>query len=335
MFDALVSFAFNLGVQGAEAQLRRINRWEFEECARSFDLYIMANGRPFQGLINRRNEEEALFRSQGLEPSKPEPLPSKPDSLGRPYAPCPVPVPWTAWLARRDDGNVLTKGLDVYHLQCALIGLGYLAKPKDGELVGDVFNEHVQWAVVRFQRDTGDLADDGIVGPKTRAAIEAALTKARKPKPAPSPAGKATRCEFVMDAGRSSALRAGTLSFYDDAGHLVRKEPATSGLPGYQDESDVWTRGAGPIPPVPNLAIRFGDGYHLDTRGIDGWAFPMLPDPIMRGAAVGRSEIMLHRDANVPGTAGCIGLLLTKHDYDLFVSWANKLGTLPLKVRYV
>lgn len=68
MFDALISFAFNLGMGGAQSQIDRVNAGKYEECARSFDLYVNANGRPFQGLINRRNDEEALFRSQGLNP---------------------------------------------------------------------------------------------------------------------------------------------------------------------------------------------------------------------------------------------------------------------------
>lgn len=75
MFDALVSFAYNLGIDGASVQIDRVNAGRYEECARSFDLYVNANGRPLPGLINRRNEEEALFRSlpfpSALPPAEP------------------------------------------------------------------------------------------------------------------------------------------------------------------------------------------------------------------------------------------------------------------------
>ena len=66
MYDALCSFCYNVGMSGAAKQISRVNAKQYEECAASFDLYVNANGRPLQGLINRRNDEEALFRSQGL-----------------------------------------------------------------------------------------------------------------------------------------------------------------------------------------------------------------------------------------------------------------------------
>jgi lysozyme len=319
MFDAMCSFAFNLGIAGAGKQIERINAGAYEECARAFDLYINANGRPFQGLINRRNDEEALFRKDGMNP-----IAEVSSVVGRPYAPCPVPMHISGEYKEGDRGD------GVYLIQCALIGLGFLAKPKDGELVGDVFNEHVDYAVKQFQA-YAKLKIDGIVGPKTRTALEAALTKARAPKVV---IGPPAYCVFEMDLEPSQALRAGVLSFFDKGGNLVRKEPCTSGMPGYQTAAHLWTRGAGPVPPVVGQSIRFSDGYHLNTRGIEGWAFPMTPDPIMRNGQVGRSEIMLHRDANVPGTAGCLGLLLSKKDYDAFVAWAKPLKTMPLEVKY-
>jgi GH24 family phage-related lysozyme (muramidase) len=77
MFDAMVSFVYNLGIgfidedgepKGAYLQIERLRAREYEDCATMFDAYV--NG-GVQGLINRRNEEEALFRSQPF-PSSPE-----------------------------------------------------------------------------------------------------------------------------------------------------------------------------------------------------------------------------------------------------------------------
>jgi peptidoglycan hydrolase-like protein with peptidoglycan-binding domain len=66
---------------------------------------------------------------------------------------------------------VLKKGLKgeaVTRLQDGLLQLGYDPGPVDG-----VFGSRTQSAVKQFQRDSS-LADDGIVGPKTWAALEEA-----------------------------------------------------------------------------------------------------------------------------------------------------------------
>lgn len=64
MFDALLSFAYNMGIGGASQQINRVIQRNYEQCAKSFDLYIKAGGMVLPGLVNRRNEEEALFRSE-------------------------------------------------------------------------------------------------------------------------------------------------------------------------------------------------------------------------------------------------------------------------------
>ena len=183
MFDAMCSFAFNLGIAGSAQQISRINAGKYEECARSFDLYVNANGRPFQGLINRRNDEEALFRKDGMIPGvKAAPVPEQ-TSYARPYELCPLPLPWNATLRTGE------MGLTVYQLQCALIGLGYLDKPTGLQLVGSFFNKNVEDAVKKLQY-AHDLFEDGIVGPSTRLAIAYLLTAARAPKattPVPTP----------------------------------------------------------------------------------------------------------------------------------------------------
>lgn len=75
-FDALVSFTYNLGLQGNNEQTRRTRERKFEECADSFGLYVKANGKVVQGLINRRKDEEKLYRL-GMQVPKP-PTPPQP-----------------------------------------------------------------------------------------------------------------------------------------------------------------------------------------------------------------------------------------------------------------
>lgn len=84
---------------------------------------------------------------------------------------------------------------------------------------------------------------------------------------------------------------------------------ACSGCVGGQIYGSYWVTAQSPIPP--------GDIYHLDLRwtkseltGINGRFYHILPDPIYRAdGKAQRSEIGLHQDNGVPGTAGCIGVV--------------------------
>jgi len=62
-FDALVSFAFNLGPGGLQRSSIRMkhNRGEFEGAADGFLLYTKAGGKVFQGLVTRRKDERAVY----------------------------------------------------------------------------------------------------------------------------------------------------------------------------------------------------------------------------------------------------------------------------------
>lgn len=62
-FDALVSFSFNVGLGTLQRSTLRqkINRDDYEGAADEFLKYTMAGGKVFKGLVNRRNDERALF----------------------------------------------------------------------------------------------------------------------------------------------------------------------------------------------------------------------------------------------------------------------------------
>lgn len=77
-FDALASFHFNLGPKILEGTtlLTFINEKKWKEAAEQMKLYMNAGGEPSQGLINRRNDEAALFLKAvevKEEPKKEEP----------------------------------------------------------------------------------------------------------------------------------------------------------------------------------------------------------------------------------------------------------------------
>ena len=80
---------------------------------------------------------------------------------------------------------------------------------------------------------------------------------------------------------------------------------ACSGLAGYQQHGKYFDRYC-PIPPG-NYEIDLAS-YWCDTKGIEGYYYHILPDPIVDPATgKKRSEIGLHKDNGAPGTAGCIG----------------------------
>ncbi len=63
MFDALVSFSFNVGLGNLQRSTLRmkINRGEYEEAAEEFMKWTKAAGRVLPGLVKRRQDERALF----------------------------------------------------------------------------------------------------------------------------------------------------------------------------------------------------------------------------------------------------------------------------------
>ncbi|WP_172820904.1 C39 family peptidase [Cyanobium sp. NIES-981] len=177
MYDALVSFYYNLHPVSWPQQINRCNAGKYAECADSFDLYIFAGGKRLEGLVNRRNEEERLFRSEGLSPagaSLTSTLLVTEEAAASfdlfPYRP--LRLPW-----QRDDDHLALgdKSADVIELRCGLIGLGLIPK---SELVSDTFDIELENAVKKFQRLAG-VKDDGIVGRITASAIENYLAAAR------------------------------------------------------------------------------------------------------------------------------------------------------------
>ena len=65
-FDALVSFAFNVGLGTLQRSTLRIkyNRGEIEAAADEFGKYVRGGGKVLPGLVKRRGDEKALFLSK-------------------------------------------------------------------------------------------------------------------------------------------------------------------------------------------------------------------------------------------------------------------------------
>lgn len=65
IFDALVSFAFNVGLGNLQRSGLRMktNRGEYEAAADEFLKWTKAGGKVLPGLVKRRNDERALYLS--------------------------------------------------------------------------------------------------------------------------------------------------------------------------------------------------------------------------------------------------------------------------------
>jgi lysozyme len=61
--DALVSFSFNVGLGTLQRSTLRakFNRGDYEGAAEEFLKYTKAGGKVLKGLVNRRNDERAMF----------------------------------------------------------------------------------------------------------------------------------------------------------------------------------------------------------------------------------------------------------------------------------
>ncbi len=64
-FDALVSFAFNVGLGALRGStlLKRLNAGDREAAAKQFSVWVKAGGKTLAGLVARRADEAALFRA--------------------------------------------------------------------------------------------------------------------------------------------------------------------------------------------------------------------------------------------------------------------------------
>ena len=65
IFDALVSFSFNVGLGNLQRSGLRMktNRGDFDEAADEFLKWTKAGGKALPGLVKRRNDERALYLS--------------------------------------------------------------------------------------------------------------------------------------------------------------------------------------------------------------------------------------------------------------------------------
>jgi lysozyme len=108
-FDALVSFAYNVGVGGFQKSsvLKRVNSRQFDKVPAALALWNKGGGKVLPGLVSRRQREGALF----LKP------PEAPEESYMPQAVTASWPPWVLWLMRLlgigTGGTAVVKTADV------------------------------------------------------------------------------------------------------------------------------------------------------------------------------------------------------------------------------
>lgn len=65
MFDALVSFVYNVGENAfaRSTMLQLLNSGQYAAAAQQFDRWVYDNGKLVKGLVSRRREERSLFEA--------------------------------------------------------------------------------------------------------------------------------------------------------------------------------------------------------------------------------------------------------------------------------
>jgi hypothetical protein len=120
---------------------------------------------------------------------------------------------------------------------------------------------------------------------------------------------------FAMPLDEDPRLNRGRLILFDRTQGTIGRWVATSGLGAYQGVNDWNHVGGGVIPATYQLKDRIPwykvaakplDLSHV--RGVEGNGYPITPFEVQTKEGVTRSDLLIHRDANVPGSMGCIVL---------------------------
>jgi hypothetical protein len=120
---------------------------------------------------------------------------------------------------------------------------------------------------------------------------------------------------FSMDLDNTPQLNQGRLGLYDyEQGHLGRWV-ATSGLGMYQ-RIGGWSKQGGGVCPAtyqgnPTFANYWVNVNPTDlshVKGVEGNGYEIAPFAVRTKEGVSRSDLLIHKDANAPGSLGCIVL---------------------------
>lgn len=120
---------------------------------------------------------------------------------------------------------------------------------------------------------------------------------------------------FSMQLDNTPELNRGRLALYDYERGQLGRWVATSGLGMYQ-RIGGWSKQGGGVCPAayqcnPTFANHWVQVAPVDlseVKGVEGNAYPITPFEVTTKEGIRRSDLLIHRDANVPGSMGCIVL---------------------------
>lgn len=118
---------------------------------------------------------------------------------------------------------------------------------------------------------------------------------------------------FSMQLDNTPELNRGRLVLWDWEKGQIGRWVATSGLGQYQ-KIGGWSKQGGGVIPAPYQCNPTFANYWLQVepidlshvKGVEGDAYPITPFAVRTKDGVDRSDLLAHRDANVPGSMGCV-----------------------------
>ena len=168
------------------------------------------------------------------------------------------------------------------------------------------------------------------------AAAPAPLPIAAAP-PTPADAATGWAARFNMKLQMSSELIVGTLSITNGSGSVVLALPATSGLQGHQDITNLWEIKHGPIP--PNEAGNAIETLERSTPVIRR-EFRIRPETVTQPMQphVTRGAFRAHHEFGTHGSEGCIAII-SEADFERFADLMHHLNNheteiIPLAFHY-
>lgn len=148
--------------------------------------------------------------------------------------------------------------------------------------------------------------------------------------------------EMKLPKFRSWELLTGSLTLKETAASAGIKFLATSGCCGHQYSQSYLLPGRGCLPPSEAIAPK---SWEIDTspvylpavKGINGNFYPIKPFAVTV-LGVTRSDLGLHQDTNVPGSAGCV-VIRDKQHWQILQERLQRYASqgikkLPLTVKY-
>ncbi len=119
---------------------------------------------------------------------------------------------------------------------------------------------------------------------------------------------------FTMPLDETQPLNRGRLFLIDETQGIVGRWVATTSTADKQGVKD-WNVRGGVLPPTYELAqplpfysVAVNPVNLKDVKGVEGNGYPITPFEVKTKDGGTRSDLLIHRDANVPGSMGCIVL---------------------------